>query len=240
MILHVWSGERNSLTLDPASGIEGQSSKVKTTKYNDFDNLTWLGNKPSSKFQISSTKESGYWVLVEAHAKLNTPGQSDGLAQLWIDGRLEAERKNLNFRGNYTEHGINAVFLESYWNKGAIKTQGRWYDNFVVSADPIGPVTCPSNPVLHKTPYHGPEDLADWEVELATDYEGNNVVYVSIELGTQQSFVVNVDNGCFSGYLAGKSALSPEKTYFCRVRQKSTGGTWSDWSRWHQNFNVTQ
>ncbi len=46
MILHVWSGKENSLTLDPASGVDGQSSTIMTTKYNDFDNLRWLGNSP--------------------------------------------------------------------------------------------------------------------------------------------------------------------------------------------------
>ena len=98
MIAHVWSGQDNTLTLDPASGVEGENSAIKTTSYNDFSNLRWLGNKPSSKFQISSTESSGYWILVEAQAKLNTPGLSDGENRLWIDGRLEAIRQNLNFR----------------------------------------------------------------------------------------------------------------------------------------------
>lgn len=238
MILHVWSGKENSLTLDPASGVDGQSSTVITTKYNDFDNLNWLGNNPASEFQISSTGESGYWVLVEARAKLNTPGKSDGLARLWIDGRLEAERENLNFRGSYTDHGINAVFLESYWNNGSIKTQGRWYDNFIVSTKPIGPVVCPSNPTLFKTPYHGQGDLAAWKVELATDCEGDDIVYQSHELGNKENVNVDVNSGSFSGSLKGRHDLSSESTYFCRVRQKSTNGEWSDWSRWHQNFMV--
>ena len=240
MILHVWSGKDNSLTLDPASGVDGQSNTVVTTKYNDFDNLTWLGNNPSSEFKISSTGESGYWILVEARAKLNSPGQSDGLARLWIDGRLEAERENLNFRGSYTDHGINAIFLESYWNSGSIKTQGRWYDNFIVSTKPIGPVVSPSNLTLFKTPYHGPGDLAAWEVELASDCEGMDIVYKSKELGDTESVVIDVNNGSFSGSLSGKSGLSSENSYFCRVRQQSTNGDLSDWSRWHQNFRVEE
>ncbi|MCF6224609.1 MAG: hypothetical protein L3J34_12925, partial [Flavobacteriaceae bacterium] len=96
MIAHVWSGAGNSITLDPARGIDGQTDKIKTTKYNDFDNLFWLGNKPNSNFKISATEESGYWVLVESRVKLNTPGKDDGINELWIDGRLEIERKNLN------------------------------------------------------------------------------------------------------------------------------------------------
>lgn len=240
MIAHVWSGEDNSLNLDPASGIKGQSDSIITTKYNDFDHLRWLGNKPNSAFRISSAGESGYWVLVEAGAKLNTPGQSDGSCTLWIDGRLEAERKNLNFRGKYTKHGINAIFLESYWNSGAVKTEGRWYDNFVVSTNPIGPVTCPVNPVLYKTPYHGPGKLQSWELELATDYEGENIVFHSENLKIKESTEINSEKGVFTGTLLGYTHLPEGETYFCRVRQKSTNGQWSDWSRWHQPFKVSE
>lgn len=238
MILHVWSGKDNTLTLDPASGVEGKSSTIVTTKYNDFDKLNWLGNNPSSEFQISSTEESGYWVLVEAMAKLNTPGKSDGLAQLWIDGRLEAERVNMNFRGNYNGHGINAVFLESYWNSGSIKTQGRWYDHFIVSTKPIGPVVCPPNPRVQKTPYHGPGALSSWELELASDSEGEDIVFESYEQGMNESMVIEPGNGNYIGKLSGKVGLSAEYSYFCRVRQKSTNGEWSGWSRWHQHFKI--
>lgn len=238
MIVHVWSGKENTLTLDPASGVSGQGSTIVTTKYNDFDNLNWLGNSPSSEFKIYDTENSGCWILVEALAKLNTPGKNDGLARLWIDGRLEAERENMNFRGSYTAHGINAVFLESYWNNGSVKTQGRWYDNFIVSTKRIGPVVCPSNPVLQKTPYHGPASMAAWEVQLATDSEGKEVVFKSSELGKIESMLIDSEHGNFTGKLEGQTGLSSEFTYFCKVRQKSANGLWSDWSHWHQNFNV--
>ena len=240
MIAHVWSGKDNSLTLDPASGVYGQSDSIITTGYNDFKNLKWLGNNPCSTFQISSGAESGYWVLVEASAKLNTPGKSDGSCRLWIDGRLEAERTNLNFRGSYVGHGINAVFLESYWNGGACKTEGRWYDNFIVSTKPIGPITCPANPVLYKTPYHGKGKIESWELELATDFWGCNTVYKSKSLGTNDRIKIDTNFGTFMSSLKGKFHLIAGHTYFCRVRQKCSDGSWSDWSRWHQPFNVAE
>lgn len=238
MIAHVWSGPENSLTLDPASGVEGQTDVIATRKYNDFDKLTWLGNRPASDYQITATEESGHWVLVESRAKLNTPGKNDGINQLWIDGRLESERTNLNFRGSYTDHGINAVFLESYWNKGSHKTQSRWFDNFVISTKPIGPVYCPVNPVLHKNPYHGPGKLDEWEVELSSDYGGNNVVFKSKRLKGIEHVTINKKSGKFHGSLREKSSLNPGQVYYCRVRQKSSTGDWSDWSRWHQGFTV--
>ncbi len=175
-------------------------------------------------------------MCIEARAKLNTPGQKDGLFQLWIDGRLESERKNLDWRGSYTGHTINAVFLEAYWNKGSPVTQCRWYDNFVISTKPIGPVTCPCNPVLLKTPYHGPGEMAAWEVQVAADPDGKQVVWQSKPQGKEERVKVDEKTGAFVGTLAGKTALAPGGEYWCRVRQQAAGGAWSEWSRWHQPF----
>ena len=52
---------------------------------------------------------------------------------------LDASRKGLNWHGRWTDYGIIAVFLENYWNSGAVKTESRWFDDFVVSTHPIGP-----------------------------------------------------------------------------------------------------
>ena len=231
MIAHVWSSGE-ALTLDPASGVRG--SEVVTTKYNDFDNLHWLGNKPASAFLIHATSEAGWWVCVESRARLNAPGAKDGLNQLWIDGRLEAERKNLDWRGSYAGHGINAVFLEAYWNKGSPVTQERWYDNYVISTKPIGPVTCPRNPVLVKTPWHGPGEMAAWEAQVAADPDGQSVAWSSKPVTAADRVTADKSSGTFAGVLAGKAALAPAATYWCRARQQGKDKTWSAWSPWHQ------
>ena len=237
MIAHVWSGGGDSLTLDPVRGVV--DGKVVTTRYNDFEHMKWLGNKPVSAFPIHATEESGTWVLVEARAKLNTPGQSDGINQLWIDGRLECERRNLDFRGSYTAHAINAVFLEAYWNDGSPVTQSRWYDNFVISTQPIGPVVCPARPTVVKTPFRGPGEPGAWEVEAAEDTEGKEVVYRSKPVAASSArLVIAPDQGTFVGHLVGADALASGKTYYLRVRQSAADGTPSDWSRWHQGFRV--
>ncbi|MBI1387414.1 MAG: hypothetical protein GC154_03085 [bacterium] len=235
MISHVWSSGE-SLTLDPASGVV--NGEVVTTRYNDFDNLHWLGNKPVSRFKIFSAEESGRWVCVEAHARLNTPGEKDGLNQLWIDGRLEAERVNLDWRGTYDEYGINAVFLEAYWNDGSPVTQDRWIDNFVVSTHPIGPVTCSTNPTLIRTPYRGDGSLAAWRVEIAEDENGSGVVWRSADVTNSERVDVNEQNGEFVGTHAGETRLKPAGVYFCRIRQQSDSGEWSAWSEWHQPFKT--
>ena len=234
MIAHVWGSRGRFLTLDPASGVRGD--RVVTTRYNDFGRLKWLGNKPVSKVPIHARAESGWWVCVECRAKLNTPGSADGLNQLWIDGRLECERKGLNWRGGYAGHGINAVFLEAYWNQGSPVTQTRWYDSFVISTKPVGPVVCPRNPVLIKTPFRGPGRQEAWEAEVAADADGTQVVWRSSRLKAADRVTVNAKAGRFVGPLEGADRLGTDGRYWVRVRESSAGGDGSGWSRWHQGF----
>jgi len=257
MISHVWGG----LTLDPVRAAQG--TRCTTSKYNDWDGLKWLQNSPSSQFKISATEESGRWVAVEAVAKLNTPGKSDGYNALWIDGIKQCERTNLDFRSSYTKKGINCIFLEAYWNGGSPVDQYRWYDDFVVSTKPIGPVYTPLNPVLIKTPYHGAGTQQAWEVEVAVRQAGGSVVISQNERssagkdpiigedingevvwksktieGPGLKVKLDGEHGSFVGPQAGKGSLAPGKLYFCRARQQDAGGKWSAWSSWHQGFQT--
>jgi len=139
MFAHVWSGsppDEAYLVLDPASGTDGAGTLV-TTRYNDFANMRWLGiaRSVTPLFDAASV---GHWFCVEARARLNDAGQSNGVFQLWIDGRLEAERAGLNWVGAFDAYGINAVFFENYWNAGAPRAQERYFDSIVVASQPIG------------------------------------------------------------------------------------------------------
>lgn len=234
MISHVWS-QGEALTLDPATGV--RNGEVVTQRYNDFPNLKWLGNRPASKFKLHGSDGLGRWVCVEARVKLNTPGQKDGENQLWIDGRLEAERHNLDWRGTFTERGINAVFLEAYWNEGSPVDQARWIDNFVVSTQPIGPVVCPRNPELIRA--QNANGSKTWQVELASDEPGDNIVWQSSTTNNPERMIVSSDTGQFVGTLVGKKELAADKIYFCRVRQQEDSGKWTAWSDWHQPFRTT-
>lgn len=235
MIAHVWSSGEE-LTLDPASGV--RNGRVVTTRYNDFENLRWLGNKPTSRFKLHGSEGSGWWVCVEARAKLNTPGKKDGVNQLWIDGRLEAERQALDWRGSYTERGINAVFLEAYWNQGSPIDQSRWIDNFVISTEPIGPVVCPGNPILIKTPYEGPGAPRLWRVEVADDAAEPRVVWRSHDLQHVRRVTVGTTDGRFVDSLKGQKCLEAGHIYCVHVRQQTDTGEWPAWSAWHQRFCI--
>jgi hypothetical protein len=233
MIGHVWQGPGNVLTLDPASGIDA-GGKLVTTQYNDFAHLRWLGNQPSAGFPIFATAESGKWVAVEACIRLNTPGQSDGAFTLWIDGRMEAFRDGLNWVGTWQEKGINAVFLENYWNSGSPVEQARYFDDFVVSTTPIGLARTPLNPEIVKTPFESP-DAGDrqqgFEVQVASAC-GGEIVWDSGTISTAGNRVtVDAASGTFRGKLARAAELQPNTRYAVRVRQRNAS-TWSEWSAW--------
>jgi len=138
MIAHVWSGgaSDNALILDPARGTDAAGNLV-TTTYNDFANLTWLGQGPGVT-PVFDAAHVGAWHCVEAHVRLNDAGQSNGVFEFWLDGGLEAQRTGLNFLGSYSAYGLNAVFFENYWNAGSPVAQERYMDNIVVSTQRIG------------------------------------------------------------------------------------------------------
>jgi hypothetical protein len=136
MIAHLWSDDKEHLLIDPASCVNS-SGVVQCTTYNDFNHLSWLGNK-SGVTPLFATSNSGKWFCIEAHVKLNDPGVSNGVQEFWIDGQLEARREGLNFTGAYSDYAINAVFFENYWNAGSPVQQERYFDNIVVSTKPIG------------------------------------------------------------------------------------------------------
>jgi hypothetical protein len=138
MIAHVWSGgsEHHQLFIDPARGTD-EAGRLVTTTYNDFDKLSWLGAAGSAT-RVFAPDRIGDWLCIEVHVRLNTPGNADGVFELWIDDRAEARRDGLNWLGSFDAFGLNAVFLENYWNDGAPAAQERVFDDFVVSTERIG------------------------------------------------------------------------------------------------------
>ena len=137
---HIWQDNALGTSIDPVSCTAGASPIC--VGYNDFAHMSWLGAR-NGVTQIYAPSQVGAWRCVEAHVRLNTPGQSNGAQEYWIDGNLEASRTDLNFRGSYTGYGINAIQLEGFWNNGAAATEDKYYDNLVISRQRVG---CSSGP----------------------------------------------------------------------------------------------
>ena len=151
----------NSLPLDqrpagamPGFAEPGSGHVVITERQNDFNYLNWLGASTSGgqfpNIPIFDSDHVGEWYLVEQRVRLNTPGQSDGIMQLWIDEKLVVERTNINFRGWNIEAGITRIQLEVYANspRGATVDASRYISHLVVSTEYVGPaVFVPSSPL---------------------------------------------------------------------------------------------
>jgi hypothetical protein len=137
----VWSGSApddpvDHLAIIPASGTDFGRTLL-TRSYNDFRNITHLSTT-WSKTAVFEQARVGKWHCIEAHARLNDPGRSNGVLELWVDDRAEARQAGFNWIGRFADYGINVVYLENYWNDGAPQPQERYFDNFVVSTERIG------------------------------------------------------------------------------------------------------
>ncbi|RAP77507.1 hypothetical protein [Paenibacillus montanisoli] len=73
---------------------------------------------------------------------------------MWINDEFEAGRYDLNWLGNYDEYGLNAIFIENYWNTGSPKVQSRYFDNLVISTERIG-LAGAAKPGIGKALGHG-------------------------------------------------------------------------------------
>lgn len=132
---HLWENTSLGLKLEPVSGVVGSS--VVTNGYNDFGNFTWLGGT-SGKLEIYAPENTNQWQCLEVHMALNTLNKSDGIFEFWINNELQGTLNDLNWRGGYSDYGINAIFLENYSNNNLPQVQSRYMDNFVVSRERIG------------------------------------------------------------------------------------------------------
>ncbi|MHC4739014.1 MAG: right-handed parallel beta-helix repeat-containing protein [Planctomycetota bacterium] len=135
MIAHLWSSD-DYLRVVPVRCVDPATSLVKCIGYNDFDHMDWLGDQ-SGVTPIFGSMNGGIWYCIEHHIKLNDPGQANGVQEFWINGNLEARRDGLDFVASYTDYAINAVFFENWWNDGSPQLQRRFFDNIVVSTQPI-------------------------------------------------------------------------------------------------------
>ena len=225
MIAHVWSGygapRSNYMLVDPASGTDASGNLV-TTTYNDFANLRWLGAAQSAT-PLFDASHVGPWYCVEAHARLNDPGSANGVFELWINGTPEAQTSGLNWVGGYTAYGINALYLENFWNDGAPQAEERYLDNLVVSTQPIGCVGTPPPPPAPPPP--PPAPVASVSVNPASltplvggtqqvtavlkDASGNTLTGRSVSWQSSAPLVASVTTtGLVSGLLPGVATVT--------------------------------
>lgn len=233
MIAHLWGEDDAFLGIDPATGIDADSNLV-TTTYNDFSHLRWLGLR-NGITPLYETSQSNTWHCIEAHVKLNTPGKSDGIFEFWIDGNLEASRKDLNWVGSWQDYGINTVMFGNYWNEGATKEQERYIDNIVISTKPIGLATSPVNPFIYKSQFEDPtygDIQGAFNAQICTAPDIRTMVWSGGINGQQNALRATSENGIFQSALLNKNSLAPNTIYYVRVQQLDNKFNPSGWSAW--------
>jgi len=73
---------------------------------------------------------TGQWQEVVFHIKLNTPGQSDGLQEVWLNGVKKLSQQNMRWRTT-TDLRLNEVRFDNYMPGGS-QTQYLWVDDITV------------------------------------------------------------------------------------------------------------
>lgn len=105
--------------------------------YADMSGLSTVGDL-LGETPLFSSKLSGDWHCVEAHVRLNTPGELDGVFEFWVDGLHEDGLANMDWRGSWASYGLNMISIENFWAGGAPKELSRWIDDIVISTQPVG------------------------------------------------------------------------------------------------------
>jgi hypothetical protein len=129
-------------TVDGDVRLSGQAStcvigeEILCQGYND-PALAPLGTLQGTT-ELFSNAQSGKWHCIEAHVKLNTPGQPDGVFEFWVDGVPQDAMKELDWRGSWTDYGLNLVSIENFWTGGAPGDLIRWIDDIAIATAPIG------------------------------------------------------------------------------------------------------
>src|SRR5947199_230723 len=82
--------------------------------------------QPSPKVALVT----GQWQEVVFHIKLNTPGQSDGLQEVWLNGVKKLSPQNMRWRTT-THLRLNEVRFDNYM-PGGPQTQYLWVDDVTV------------------------------------------------------------------------------------------------------------
>ena len=92
----------------------------------------WRSMKPNL---ASVPIRAGRWYEVRYRVALNTPELKDGLFEAWVDGAKIIEYRDVDYRGRYTDYGINQ-FMLSRRAKASSPTQSLFWDEVEVSATP--------------------------------------------------------------------------------------------------------
>lgn len=76
------------------------------------------------------------WDRLKLYVRLNTPGASDGIVRMWVNGELKVDYDDVNLREG-TPYSMNKLILSSYTSHESGGNGVQWYDDWTLSeSDP--------------------------------------------------------------------------------------------------------
>lgn len=105
-------------------------------------------------YNQNGTFPFGQWVCVETHEQLNTPGQANGVYELWVNGTQVLSTRNVMFlvSGDNTTMGINRLYRQ-------VGLGSLWFDRVAVGDSRIGCAGSPPPTPPASTPPAAPTGL---------------------------------------------------------------------------------
>jgi hypothetical protein len=89
----------------------------------------------------------GQWDRIKLFIKPNTPGQSNGIVRLWVNGELKMDKTAVAVREN-TSYNPNKVIMSNYVMDTTTSGTQRWDNFYVGETDPDASAVRPNPPVL--------------------------------------------------------------------------------------------
>ena len=194
-------------------------AKISSSKISIYAGIPWIQMVPVSYFN------DGQWHSHELHIKLNTPGQSDGIIEYWLNGVKMFSDTNVDFQltiddtFNNIDVGMGNC-SDPPWD------MTEWtaiaFDSVVVSTEYIGPEDGPTPPGQATNP--SPADSAT-DVGINADLSwttGSGSTSSDVYFGTSSP-------GTFQGNQTATTfdpgTMSNDTTYYWRIDEINTAGT---------------
>ena len=97
----------------------------------DIDN--WIFTGIANNVGSPAAVRLGQWDKLKVHVKLNTPGASNGVVQLWVNDQLKIDQTALNIRKG-TSYGMGKLNLSTYSTESNPTNGVQWHDSLTLSA----------------------------------------------------------------------------------------------------------
>jgi len=91
----------------------------------------------------------GQWDRLKLFIRPNTPGQTDGVVQFWVNGVLKVDYPNITLRED-TQYNPNKMILSSHSSDITPSGIQRWDDFYLGETDPDDSQVRPRPPVLNE------------------------------------------------------------------------------------------